>query len=314
MGDRESIGRKDRDGPCASSGTKPIDENAYEGFAETISALQKLNRLESDIATMISTYKIPTKEIRKFFRCTTPDQVTNVSLFQYMKALFMQLGINLEITGIEPFCYSFVVRNSAISDLYSGIQGRTCDLVGEAISRFFQRELNQSCVAKEIRCVNAGDSCCEFEARIDKEDFCSVAVGDSERDILRVLSKSKDVDGLRQVFSEMSDEELDFRLAQLKRLDLVGKNGEVTKLGVKCSTQSVEEHDFEPPWREMSELASAISSALSFAEAGCVSLSEDSTNDSHDGKISDSKEVRECRSFAELLAKQINKESKTEGF
>lgn len=313
MANRGSVGgRNEQD--SSSSSKFPKDESAYGGFAEAISALEKLNRLESDIVTIISACKVPIKEIKKFFRCTTPDQASNVSMFQYMRALFMQFGIDLEISNIEPYCYSFAVRSSAVSDLYSGTQGRTCDIVCEAISRFFQRELNLDCHVKEIRCVNAENGCCEFEATIDREDFCRVALGDAEREILRTLLQSHGQDDLQGVSSDRTDEELEFRIALLKEWDLVGEGGKVTELGIKCTTQSLEENGFEPPWRGMSKLSSAISSALSFAEAGCVSLSNGSPNDAQTSKISDLKEVRECRSFAELLAKQVNKESKKEGF
>ncbi|UCD92740.1 MAG: hypothetical protein JSV43_02155 [Methanobacteriota archaeon] len=255
MGDRDSDGGRQEKESSSSSSTFPKKGSAYGGFAEAISALEKLNRLESDIATMISACRIPIKEVRKFFRCTTPDQTSNVSLFQYMKALFMQLGIDLEISGIEPYCFSFSVKDSAVSDLYSGTQGRTCDLICEAISRFFERELKLGCVVKEVRCVNAGNEFCEFEAAIDREDFCRVALGDAEREILRALMKSGSGGGVQESVPKVTYEELEFRMALLKKWDLIDDREKVTELGANCASYVVEEDDIEPPWREMRDLS-----------------------------------------------------------
>lgn len=315
MGNPDSANGRQEDDSSPTSSTVLRRENAHEGFAQAISALQKLNRLESDIATLISECKVPLKETRKFLRCTTPDQASNVALFQYMRALFMQLGIELRITDVRPFRYTLAVRDSAISNLRSRTNGHTCDLISEAISRFIQRNLNLACDVEEIRCSNAGDDRCEFEATIDKEDFCRVVLSDVERDILRELtSYSGGVVDPKQLSSLIPPEEADFRLDLLRRLELVEEDGQVTELGARFSTEDVEEDDFAPPWREMSEMASAISNALSFAEASRHSLSTESKDDTQEKKFPDTKEVRECRSFAELLAKQIEKESKTEGF
>jgi hypothetical protein len=64
----------------------------------------------------------------------------------------------------------------------------------------------------------------------------------------------------------------------------------------------------------MGDLSTAISSAVSFAEASHLSLPPDSEDTSQDGKAKDRKSVKSYRSFAELLAKQVDKESESEGF
>ncbi|MCK4443455.1 MAG: hypothetical protein KAW09_02855 [Thermoplasmata archaeon] len=285
----------------------------FGGFAQAVSALKKLNQLESDIATIISSCRVPVREARKFLRCSTPEQVANISLFQYMRALFMQLGIDIEVSQIEPYAYFFVVKQSAISDLYSSISGHTCHLVCEAIARFFIRDLYLSCSVDEIRCVNAGDKACEFEAIVNKGDYCRIAFSNEEKELLKELARS---DGAIEtpIISWASPEELEFRLFLFKEFDLVDEGGKVTELGVKCSTQPIEEEDLESPWKEMGDLTSAISSAVSFAEASHLSVPPDSQNSSHESEPLDQSKVKGYRSFAELLAKQVDKESESEGF
>ncbi|MEE9115631.1 MAG: hypothetical protein V3U09_01895 [Thermoplasmata archaeon] len=302
-----------RDGEGSQSGPHNPEGSRYSGFAQAISALEKLNRLESDMATILSSCKVPVKETRKFLRCTTPEQLANISLFQYMKALFMQLGVDIEVFKVEPYNYRFVVNNSAISDLYSGTSGRTCYLISEAISRFFNRDLNLGCAVEEIECVNAGDQSCEFEISVDREDYCRVTLSDDEKNILGELGSSESVQRL-EVYTGMTPEEKEFHISLFKKLELVGEDGRSTELGVKCSTQFRTEDDAETPWKDMGELSSAISSAVSFAEASHLLLPPESEDPSQYGKPADRKAVKGYRSFAELLAKQVDEESKSEGF
>jgi len=305
-------GRQREDSQHPAKGSER-EGDSLEGFAEAISTLEKLNRLESDIATMISSCKVPAKETRKFLRCTTPEQATNIALFQYMAALFMQLGIDIEISRVEPYMYCLLVKNSAISDLYSGTSGHTCHLVCEAISRFFNRDLNLGCSVKETKCVNAADKYCEFEVIVDREDFCRTLLSDEEKFILKELGRSTEATE-SQASSGISPKELEFRLAMFRKLDLVGEDGKATEFGIKCSSRYVEEEDVDTPWKEMGELSSAISSAVSFAEASHLSMPAKPEDSSHGAMALDRKEVKGYRSFAELLAKQVDKESESEGF
>jgi predicted hydrocarbon binding protein len=302
-----------RDGEGSQSPSENADGESYGGFAQAISALEKLNRLESDIATILSSCKVPVKETRKFLRCNTPEQVANISLFQYMKALFMQLGVDIGISQIEPYFYRFQVYNSAISDLYSGTSGRTCDIISEAISRFFNRDLNLGCRVEETNCVNAGNETCEFEIAVDREDYCRMILSDEEKNILRELGSDEGAERL-EVSSGIPPKEMEFRLSTFRRLELVGEDGRTTELGVKCSSQHTTEDDVDTPWEDMGELSSAISSAVSFAEASHLSIPPDSEDASYEGKGPDRKSVKGYKSFAELLAKQVDEESESEGF
>jgi predicted hydrocarbon binding protein len=285
----------------------------FEGFAQAIAALKKLNQLESDIATIISSCRVPLREARKFLRCTTPEQVANISLFQYMKALFMQLGIDIEVSGIRPYTYYFLVKESAISDLYSETKGRTCHLVCEAIARFFNRDLNLSVSAEEISCVNAGDDVCEFETTVNKEDFCMMALNDEEKYVLKELATSKG-NTKEGDLSGIPSEELEFKMSLFRELDLIDDDGNPTELGLRSSSKHVEEEEFDTPWKDMGEVSTAISSAVSFAEASHLSLMREANSSYHKSKTLDRKEVKGYKSFAELLAKQVDKESKSEGF
>lgn len=313
MGQSNDGDGKQRENFRHSAENSERKEDSHEGFAEAISTLEKLNRLESDIATMISSCKVPAKETRKFLRCTTPKQATNISLFQYMAALFMQLGIDIEISRVEPYKYCFLVRNSAISNLYSDTTGHTCHLVCEAISRFFNRDMNLGCSVKETKCVNAADKYCEFEVNVDKEDFCKTLLSDEEKFMLKELGGSTESTE-SQVSSGIPPEELEFRLATFRKLDLIGEDGKTTEFGTRCSSRYIEEEDVDAPWKEMGELSSAISSAVSFAEASHLSMPPKSEDSSHEAVTLDRKEVKGYRSFAELLAKQVDKESESEGF
>jgi hypothetical protein len=205
------------------------------------------------------------------------------------------------------------VNNSAISDLYSGTSGRTCEIISEAISRFFNRDLSLGCHVEEISCVNAGDESCEFEIAVDREDYCRVTLSDEEKNILRELGSAEGAERL-EVSSGIPPEEMEFRLSSLKKLELVGEDGRTTELGIKCSSQYTAEDDADTPWEDMGELSSAISSAVSFAEASHLSIPPDSEDASHGSKSPDRKTVKGYKSFAELLAKQVDQESESEGF
>jgi hypothetical protein len=310
---RDPNSAESRGGKGSQVGEDSPESGQYGGFAQAIFALEKLNRLESDIATILSTCKVPVKETRKFLRCTTPEQVANISLFQYMRALFMQLGVDIGISLIKPYNYRFVANNSAISDLYSGTSGKTCHLISEAISRFFNRDLDLGCSVHEIECVNAGDKSCQFEIHVDKEDYCRVTLSDNEKNILRELGRSHDEPNSK-FHADMTSEEREFHISWLKRLELVGEDGRSTELGIKSSSVQDTEDDAETPWEDMGDLSSAISSAVSFAEASHLSLPPDSEDPSRDGKAPDRKCVKGYKSFAELLAKQVDEESESEGF
>jgi hypothetical protein len=311
MGNPDSAKDKNGEDSQPHSRNTEGERNSYGGFAQAISALEKLNRLESDIATILSSCKVPLQETRKFLRCTTPEQVANISLFQYMRALFMQLGVDIEISLIEPYSYSFIVNNSAISDLYSGTSGRTCHLISEALSRFFNRDMNLGCSVEEIKCANAGDKSCEFEITVDREDYCRHTLSSEEKNILKALGNP---DGDPEVLSGIPPKVMEFHLTLFEKLELVGEDGKTTDLGNRCSTQHTMEDETDTPWEDMGDLSTAISSAVSFAEASHLSLPPDSEDTSQDGKASDRKSVKSYRSFAELLAKQVDKESESEGF
>lgn len=300
-------------GPQSHESSPKRDSDPFEGFAQAIAALKKLNQLESDIATIISSCRVPLKEARKFLRCTTPEQVANISLFQYMKALFMQLGIDIEVSEIKPYTYYFLVKESAISDLYSGTKGRTCHLVCEAIARFFNRDLNLSVSVEEITCVNAGDEVCQFETTVNKQDYCMMALSDEEKYILQELGRSKGRSKNRD-FSGIPAKELEFRISLFRELELVDDDDRPTELGLRSSSRFVEEEEFDTPWKDMGEVSTAISSAVSFAEASHLSLLKETRKTHHGGKPPDRKEVRGYKSFAELLARQVDKESESEGF
>ncbi len=297
----------------SSSNNPETGGDPFEGFAQAIAALKKLNQLESDIATIISSCRVPLREARKFLRCTTPEQVANISLFQYMKALFMQLGIDIEVSGIKPYTYYFLVKESAISDLYSGTRGRTCHLVCEAIARFFNRDLNLSVSAEEIACVNSGDEACQFETTVNRQDYCMMALSDEEKYILQELGRSNGRESKSDI-SGIPREELEFKMSLFRELELIDDEDRPTELGLRSSSKFVEEEEFDTPWKDMGEVSTAISSAVSFAEASHLSLPEESDNSYHKGKAPDQKEVRGYKSFAELLAKQVDKESESEGF
>ncbi len=309
MGDSDYVEEECED-PRPSTANSEGSGSPFEGFAQAISALKKLNQLESDIATIISSCRVPLREARKFLRCTTPEQVANISLFQYMKALFMQLGIDIDVSEIEPYAYYFIVKDSAISELYSGTTGRTCHLVCEAIARFFNRDLNLSVSVEEIKCVNDGDELCKFETRVNKEDYCRMTLSDEEKRLLEKLSKP----GSKSSGSALSPEELNFRMRLFRKFGLVNEDGEVTKLGIRCSTQFVDEEEVDSPWKSMEDITTAISSALSFAEASHLSIPIDTNDYAKGDKTLDQKEARGYKSFAELLARQAEKESESEGF
>jgi hypothetical protein len=52
----------------------------FESFAEAISTLEKLTKMETKITAAMEDSRVPWKESRKLLKCMNPDQMSNTTL------------------------------------------------------------------------------------------------------------------------------------------------------------------------------------------------------------------------------------------
>ena len=77
------------------------DENDFGSFAEAITALGTLNKMEAAVSAALATSKVPGREKRKFMKCGTPEEAMNTALFQFMAMLFKQVGLQI---AADTYC------------------------------------------------------------------------------------------------------------------------------------------------------------------------------------------------------------------
>ena len=59
-------------------------EELFGSFAEALSSLDRLTKIESKLSVAIRNSKVPWKETRRILKCITPDEFSNTPLFQYV--------------------------------------------------------------------------------------------------------------------------------------------------------------------------------------------------------------------------------------
>lgn len=284
----------------------------YESFAEAISSLEKLTRIESKIAVAIESSRVPWKESRKLLKCMNPAQASNTTLFQFMQALFSQMGLGeLEILDVGRFQFTFCFRECEICNLYRAQKsGKICFVTADALLRFFVKDLDLPCSVEEIKCIKEGYDFCEFKVDMQPLGVYKIALDDMDGALIdKILSSKFDVDKFAEE-NLMENGAVEYRLQVLESYQIVDKDHRITEIGstYRKFAQGLRalEEDFDPPWKSLSEITSAIAAKNSFAEAMNETLNPEPFIKVDTSEIvSLAEEAKKSKSFAELISKYV---------
>lgn len=257
------------------------DVAQFKGFAETFSTFGRIAWLESSIPTIICASKVPTRETRKLVRCRSTHEASNVPVFQFMRELFNQIGFDLGILDIDTFNITLRIKPPIYKSPTK--QNKTCYTTAEAIYRFFSKDLGLECKVEEVRCVNEGAESCDFKCTLDFIPLCKIALDKEDKDIVRLIARNISMEELLREGRYKDADELKFRLDILKEYGIIDEKLKLTEKGKEflqfLAEEAEEEDDFEPPWKDIKEISSAVSAAESFAEAA-----KETTNQKNGGR------------------------------
>ncbi len=294
-----------------------MTEKMFPSFAKTLATLQKLAKIESGLAGLISSSKVPPVETRKFLKSESPVQASNTPLFQFFNTMLKDIGLgNLELVEVEQFKHVYVVRDNPVAHLYSEIKGKkTCYVTADALSQIYAKDLGIVNTAEEIECVNAGGEKCTFEVNLQPISVFQIVFDAVDREIIQKIraTEKTDVEKIAEEL-DLENEEVEYRLEVLRRYHILGEDNRLTRVGLTYSKYPAtpliaSREDFPPPWETLSEISSKIAGASSFAEA--MSESVDSTpivEVDEEEIINLAEEARKSKSFAELITKYLKKE------
>lgn len=273
-------------------------------FAELVAALQRLNDLESALASAIANARVPVQEVRKLLASETPAQVENAPAFQFMRQIFAQVGLPLRVDAIGRFSLTFGLDENPYARLFAAqAAGKTCGSVGEAIRRFLAADFGLPAEVTEVACRNDGDPRCRFAADLEPTPVREKAFDGRDWKVLHALRRTGGHAPARAALG-LEEAEYDFRAERLVGYGLAAADGRVLPEGealLDSGPHPVEE-PFEPPWKDVSRLTEAIAHAQSFAEALIqVAPRGPRAEDRPDAETA--AVAAECRSFAELLAR-----------
>ncbi len=291
----------------------------FRSFAQRVAALDKMTSLETGISTAIKMSKVPRKEVKKLLIARDENQVRNTPLFQFMQMIFDEIGLGgLDIKEVGRFSYVFSVRNSPIPALIPDAKGKTCYITADALSAFFTKDLGIPASSEEIRCINEGAETCDFLVKLNAIQAYQSVLDEIDKDIigLKIKKPSIGVDNIAESL-DIDEEEVKYRIETLQHYEILDEEHRVTDIGKTYyrfrMAFPVSEEDFDPPWQMIKEISAAIAAASSFAEAMSERVKEEKkvlSPEEEKNIINLAEEAKKSRSFAELLAKQINKEEK----
>lgn len=284
----------------------------FDSFAEAVSSLEKLTKIESKIAAGIEGSVVPWKESRKLLKCMNADQASNTSLFQFMQELFAQMGLGtLEILEVNRFHLKFCVKDCEVCKLYhTQDSSKICFITSDAILKFFVKDLDLPCSVEEIRCMKEGNEYCEFAVDLQPLGVYKIALDDTDRALIGEVLNSKFDSKKFAEEMEIEEGEVEYRLQVLKSYHIVDEDHNVTEIGSTYhkfaqGLRALEE-DFDPPWKSLSEITSAIAAKDSFAEAIRETISPDPFMEVDSSQVVNlAEEAKKSKSFAELIAKYV---------
>jgi hypothetical protein len=286
-------------------------------FAELIASFGKLTQIESRITTAIEKSKVPWVETRKYLKGQDVNEISNTPLAQFITNLFNEIGLGkLNLNNTSYLQYVYQVKDCPICKLFSDIKGkRVCNPTVDALNRFFANDLELITEIEETKCINAGDEFCEFKVTMQPLPVYQIAFDDTDNEIIKKLEedgKSNDPNSMAKKMN-MDTEEIDYRYQCLKQFQIINDKNELTIAGKTYRDFIIQyppnnqERFFEPPWKSMYELTSAIAAAQSFAEAFIeIQDNEELPWEMDDAEVIDlQKKAKEKKGFAELLSGSI---------
>lgn len=284
----------------------------FQSFAEAISSLEKLTKIESKVATALEKSRVPWKESRKLLKCMNPAQVSNTTLFQFMQSLFYQTGLGkLEILDVGRFRFTFGFKECEICNIYrSQESGKICFLTSDALLRFFVKDLDLPCSVEETKCMKEGNELCEFKVDLQPLGVYKIALDDIDGILInQIINKKFDLNKFAKE-NMMENEAVEYRLQVLKSYQIVDNDNKITEIGSTYQKfaqglRSLEE-DFDPPWKSLHEITSAISAKNSLAEALSETLNPEPFIKVDTSEIVNlAEEAKKSKSFAELISKYM---------
>ncbi len=285
----------------------------FESFAEAISSLEKLTKIESRIAVAIDSSRVPWKESRKLLKCMNTAQVSNTSLFQFMQALFFQIGLGkLEILDVGRFQFTFCFKECEICNLYrTEKSGKICFITSDALLRFFVKDVDLPCSVEETKCKKEGHGHCEFKVDLQPLGVYKIALDAVDGTIIdQIISSKFDITKFAEE-NLMEEGAVEYRLQVLESYQIIDKDRKITEIGSTYQkfAQGLRalEEDFDPPWKSLSEITSAIAAKNSFAEAMNETLNPEPFFISVDKSeiVNLTEEAKKSKSFAELISKYV---------
>lgn len=294
--------------------------DSFGSFAETMAVFGKLNGLESKVSAAIEVSKVPPKEIRKMLRGQSLDGIQNTPVFQFLRQLFSQLGFGtIELTGRQDFGYMISIPDSPVCDIFSSMKGKkTCHITTDTIKRIFQEDLGLPGIVSEVLCRNAGSDKCVFEVDLQPLAVYKIALDDIDFQITEKIIKGEF--NIEKMSGELGCgmEAIEYRLSVLKRFHIVSEDLEPTEIGKTYYSYGDslvgKTEDFEPPWKEMSQISHKISDSQSFAQAIKETTGEKTEVVEVDNStvVNIAGEAKKSKGFAELLSKHYKKVSEDE--
>lgn len=282
-------------------------------FAELISSFGKLTQIESRISTAIEKSKVPWMETRKYLKGSNVKEIANTPLAQFITNIFNEIGLGeLSLSEKSHLQYVYSVEDCPICKLFSDIEDkRVCNPTVDALNRFFANDLELITEIEETRCINAGDKACEFKVTLQPLPVYQIAFDDVDNQIIKALvsGKKNTAENLAKTTS-LEVEDVKNRIDTLIQFQILDKNYELSPAGetyrdfiIKYPPKTSERF-FEPPWKSMYEITSAIAAAQSFAEAFIeLQDDEDLPWEMDDSEIIDLQaKAKDKKGFAELIS------------
>lgn len=300
MGDSPVLG--ERVGSAATDLEAPASRS--RSFAELVAALNRLNSLESALATAIARSRVPVQEVRRILRATTPAQAENAPAFQFLREVFSQVGIPLRLEAVSAFSLTFGADASPYARLFAAdAPRRTCGFVSEALARFLATDFGLPAEVEEAACRNEGALRCLFAAAMDPLVVSARGLDAMDRRLFDALATGVPPADAAQDLG-LGRDEVDYRMEFFISHGLVAADGRLLPNGeaILAAEPAPTEEPFAPPWRDVRLLTEAIAHAASAAEAlvevAPRTPARDAVPDAETAAL-----AAECHSFAELLAR-----------
>lgn len=283
----------------------------HDSFASMMSTFGKLTEIESRIDTGIQQSKVPWSETRKFLKGISQAGIMNTPLYQYMQNLFYEIGLGtLQLEDARDFRYLYSIPDCTVYQLFQDIKDkRVCTPVVEALARFFHEDLGISCNVKETECINAGADSCKFLVEVEPLSVYQILLDDFDMEIMAKLGSSEVATGDLAKDLNKDPDDLQYNMDVLKYYQIIDSGNALTDAG-EAYKNFIESHppetveEFEPPWKAMERISSAIAATQSFAEA-MVEVTEDDGLPwkMDEAEIIDLKDkAKDKKSFAEFLS------------